>query len=97
MFEAQAFTTPEAVAVVEESRHLTYGDLDAAANRLAHYLRSLGLQPEGDGSLPLDREMELPLVELAILKAAAPMRRWTNSAPEPAQAFISRTAGPAWS
>ena len=42
LFEAQAERTPHAEAVVFEGERLTYAELNARANRLAHHLRSLG-------------------------------------------------------
>ncbi|WP_371764302.1 condensation domain-containing protein, partial [Massilia sp.] len=45
MFEEQAARTPDAVAVVFEQQ-LTYRELNARANRLAHYLRSQGVRPD---------------------------------------------------
>jgi len=37
LFEAQAARTPDAIAAVHEDTQLTYAELNAKANRLAHY------------------------------------------------------------
>ena len=65
LFEAHARTAPEAVALTFEKQHLTYGELNAQANRLAHHLRSLGVGPETLVALCLERSPTL----LAVLKA----------------------------
>ncbi|WP_229636521.1 AMP-binding protein, partial [Pseudomonas syringae] len=46
LFEEQAAQQPDALAVVDETASLTYGELNARANRLAHYLIGLGIQPD---------------------------------------------------
>ena len=45
LFEAQAARHPDAVALTDGDTELTYGELNARANRLAHHLRGLGAGP----------------------------------------------------
>ena len=45
LFEAQAARTPDAIAVVHEDAQLTYAELNAKANRLAHHLHDAGGGP----------------------------------------------------
>ena len=46
LFEEQVEKTPDSVAVVYEDEMLSYGELNRRANRLAHYLRELGVGPD---------------------------------------------------
>ena len=68
-FAAQAGRTPEAVAVRFEQHELTYGELNLAANRLAHRLRRLGVGPEVPVGLLARRSAGMIVAMLAILKA----------------------------
>lgn len=68
-FAAQAARTPEAPAVVAPERRLTYGALEAEANRLANYLRARGVGPEVRVGLCVGRSAALIVGALAILKA----------------------------
>ncbi len=69
LFEAQAERTPEAVAVEFEDQKLSYGELNAQANRLAHHLRGLGVKPDGRVAICVERSFEMIVGLLAILKA----------------------------
>ena len=69
LFEAQAARTPKAVAVVFEDRQLTYAELNARANQLAHHLRELGVGPEVRVGLCVERSLEMVVGLLGILKA----------------------------
>ncbi|MCX6904766.1 MAG: amino acid adenylation domain-containing protein [Verrucomicrobia bacterium] len=68
-FEEQVERTPEAVAVVFERQSLTYRELNARANQLAHRLRQLGVGPEGLVGLYSERSLNLIVGLLAVLKA----------------------------
>jgi amino acid adenylation domain-containing protein len=69
LFEQQAVTTPDGVAVISEDVSLTYAELDQRANGLAHHLRSLGLPTEGRVGVLLERSPHLVVALLAVLKA----------------------------
>jgi amino acid adenylation domain-containing protein/non-ribosomal peptide synthase protein (TIGR01720 family) len=69
LIEAQAARTPDAVAVVHEGSELTYGELNARANRLARLLTGRGVGPERLVALAMPRSAELVVALLAVLKA----------------------------
>ena len=54
----QAMTTPDAVAVVEEGKILSYSELNRRANQLAHYLQHLGVGPNFLVGLCLERSLQ---------------------------------------
>jgi amino acid adenylation domain-containing protein len=69
LFEAQAARTPDAVAAVFADEALTYAQLDARANRLAHRLRRLGVGPEARVGVCAERSVEMVVALLGVLKA----------------------------
>jgi amino acid adenylation domain-containing protein len=69
LVEAQAERTPEAVAVEFGAGRLTYRALNRQANRLAHYLRRLGVGPEVLVGVCMERSLEMVVALLAVLKA----------------------------
>jgi amino acid adenylation domain-containing protein len=68
-FAQRAAAAPEAVALVSNTRPLTYAELEQRANRLSHQLRSLGVGPNVLVGLFLDRSVEFIVGALSILKA----------------------------
>ena len=69
LFEEQVKKTPDAVAIVFEDQQLTYRELNCKANRLANYLRSLGVEPEVLVGICVERSLEMVVGLLGILKA----------------------------
>jgi non-ribosomal peptide synthetase component F len=71
LFEQQAARTPEATALVFEGSSLTYRELDAQANRLAHHLMALGARPDSLVAIGVPRGIDMVVALLATLKAGA--------------------------
>ncbi|UAA37212.1 AMP-binding protein [Paraneptunicella aestuarii] len=69
LFEQQVSRTPEAVAVIFEDVELNYKELNAQANRLAHYLIGQGVGPDTVVGICLERSAEMMVGLLGILKA----------------------------
>jgi amino acid adenylation domain-containing protein len=69
LFEARVAETPDAVALVFDGQSVTYGDLNARANRLAHHLIAQGVRPDTLVAVALERGVEMVVALLATLKA----------------------------
>ncbi|HEY0736083.1 MAG TPA: amino acid adenylation domain-containing protein, partial [Herpetosiphonaceae bacterium] len=69
LIEAQAARTPDVPAIVFEGAALTYAELNARANQLAHHLRDHGVGPDVLVALMVERSLEMIVGMLAILKA----------------------------
>jgi amino acid adenylation domain-containing protein len=93
LFDAQCERTPDALAVREGERGLTFRQLQERSNRLAHYLRSLGAGPDSRIALQLERSLDMLVGLLAILKSGAAYVPLDPSHPPKLLAFILQDAG----
>src|SRR5580692_10103199 len=84
----RAAPTPDAVAVVYEGRQYSYREIDAEANRLAHWLIEQGLGTEDRVAVLLDKSPELVITALGILKAGAVYLPVDPTYPDDRLAFI---------
>ncbi len=91
----RARLAPEAIAVVDGGRRLTYGELDARANGLAHRLRAEGVGPEVRVALLAGRSIELVLGVLAVLKAGGGYVSIDPRFPRERQLFMLEDSGAA--
>jgi amino acid adenylation domain-containing protein len=71
LFEDQVARMPDATAVIEDGREITYAELNATANRLARYLQKCGVRPGEYVPVVLPRSLQLLVVQLALLKSGA--------------------------
>ncbi|MEG4595034.1 amino acid adenylation domain-containing protein, partial [Microcoleus sp. F8_C2] len=69
LFEVQVEQTPDAVAVIFKEEQLTYRELNAKANQLAHHLQALGVKPETLVAICVERSLDMIVGLLGILKA----------------------------
>ncbi|MFI9631093.1 non-ribosomal peptide synthase/polyketide synthase [Nocardia sp. NPDC051929] len=70
-FEAQARRTPDAVAVLDAERRLTYAEFAGAVNRLARRLIAAGVGPERLVVLGMPRSVDLVVAAYAVLTAGS--------------------------
>jgi len=71
LFEIQAETTPDRVAVIYENENLSYAGLHARANKIARYLINKGIGTEMLVGVCMERGIDLPAALLGILKSGA--------------------------
>ena len=71
LIEYQALSNPLSPALSDPFSQLTFHDLNLRANRLAHFLISLGIGPDSIVALCFNRSVDLVLSALAVLKAGA--------------------------
>ena len=93
LFEEQVERTPDAVAVVFEEERLTYRELNAKANQLAHYLQSLGVEAEVLVGICVERSIEMIVGLLGILKAGGAYVPFDSNSPAERLAFMLADAG----
>jgi natural product biosynthesis luciferase-like monooxygenase protein/amino acid adenylation domain-containing protein len=92
-FEAQVARTPNAVAVVFEADELTYKELDARANQLAHALRKLGVGPDVLVAVFAERSIEMMVALLGIHKAGGAYVPLDPTYPKGRLAFMLADSG----
>ncbi|MFJ3064718.1 amino acid adenylation domain-containing protein, partial [Pseudomonas sp. NPDC087039] len=88
LFEQRVARHPLALAAVHGELSLSYGELNARANRLAHYLIAEGVAPGACVAILLPRSLPLLVAQLAVLKCAAVYVPLDIHAPVERQAFM---------
>ncbi|WP_122659739.1 non-ribosomal peptide synthetase, partial [Pseudomonas viridiflava] len=88
LFEQRAARHPDRVAAEHGQRSITYGELNAQANRLAHYLIEQGIAPNDHVAIVLPRSLELLVGQLAVSKCAATFVPLDVNAPAERQSYM---------
>ncbi|WP_141753466.1 AMP-binding protein, partial [Duganella sp. HH101] len=94
LFEERAAASPDRVALEYDNVSLTYGELNARANRLAHHLRTLGVGPDVLVGLCVERSLEMMVGLLAILKAGGAYVPLDPAYPADRLAYMLEDAAP---
>jgi amino acid adenylation domain-containing protein len=92
-FEEQVRATPHHVAVLDDRGQLSYAELNAQANQLAHYLRGLGIGPDSLVGLYLERGMPVMVAILGILKAGGAYLPLDPAYPEARLRYMVESSG----
>ncbi|VVE25316.1 non-ribosomal peptide synthetase [Pandoraea anhela] len=90
---AFARTQPEAIAVTDGERSLTYAELEAQANRVAHALLRRGVTGEDRVGIALSRRVELIVAILGVMKAGAAYVPLDPAYPDERLAYVVEDAG----
>ncbi|MET7335693.1 amino acid adenylation domain-containing protein, partial [Nonomuraea sp. NPDC005650] len=93
LIAACAVAAPEAVAVADSAGEVSYGELEARANRLAHRLIGLGAGAETTVALCLPRGVDLVVAVLAVWKAGAAYLPLDPTYPVDRLAFLLADSG----
>ncbi len=92
MFGAQAAARPEAVAVVDATGNITYGELDRRTNQLGNHLRRHGVGRETLVAVSMARSIDMVVALLAVLKSGATYIPVDPAVPEERRRFILEDA-----
>ncbi|KAF9344347.1 hypothetical protein BGX34_005767, partial [Mortierella sp. NVP85] len=95
LFEQQVGCTPEATALVFNGESMTYSELNERANRLAHHLIYLGVQPDSLVAICAERSFAMIVGVLAVLKAGGAYVPLDPTYPKERLAYILIDASPA--
>ncbi|HKQ08258.1 MAG TPA: amino acid adenylation domain-containing protein [Blastocatellia bacterium] len=95
VFEAQVAQTPEAIAIEDDERQLTYGELNRRANQLANYLRGFQAGAESFVGICMPRSVDLVVAILGTLKAGAAFIPMDPSQPDQRLRFLIEDSGAA--
>jgi amino acid adenylation domain-containing protein len=93
LFEEQASRTPDRPALVCGDVRLTYAELNARANRLAHFLRGCGVGRNAPVGLAVERSADMIVALLGILKAGGAYVPLHHEHPKPRLAHQLRETG----
>jgi non-ribosomal peptide synthetase component F len=94
LFEQQAEQNPQATALVFKDQSLTYAELNERANRLAHHLIKLGVQPDSLVAICVERSFAMIVGVLAVLKAGGAYVPLDPSYPKDRLVYILEDAAP---
>ncbi|MFD7158084.1 amino acid adenylation domain-containing protein [Kribbella sp. NPDC059898] len=92
LFEQQVARTPDAIAVLQGDRELTYAELDRRANAVAWQLTDLGVKPGELVAVRVARGTEMVVAVLAVLKSGAAYLPLDPGVPESRWAFMVHDA-----
>jgi amino acid adenylation domain-containing protein len=92
LFEAQVKRTPDAIAMTFGNQQLTYRELNARANQLAHYLQKCGVGPDMLVGICVERSLEMVVGILGILKAGGAYVPLDPAYPKERLAFLLEDA-----
>ena len=94
LFEEQVAKTPDNIALVFEDEKLTYSELNARANSLAHKLREIGVKPDDFVAIIADRSIEMIAGIYGIIKAGGAYVPIDPTYPEDRISFMLEDCAP---
>ncbi len=93
IFEEQVSKTPDNVALVFDGKTMTYGQLNASANRLGHTLRQKGVGPDTVVGLIVYRSFEMLIAIFGVLKAGGAYMPIDPAYPQERKAYMLENSG----